>query len=63
MLQVYLEVPRFLGGGKKKARVIIEKISNISKDEGERQNIFTKTSQIKNIEESTFHISWWKCYA
>ena len=36
MLQVYLEVPRFLGGGKKKARVIIEKISNISKDEGEK---------------------------
>ena len=28
MLQVYLEVPRFLGGGKKKARIIIEKISN-----------------------------------
>ncbi len=36
MLQVYLEVPRFLGGGKKKAKVIIEKISKISDFEGKK---------------------------
>ena len=36
MLQVYLEVPGFLGGGKKKARMIIEKISNISESEGKK---------------------------
>ena len=36
MLQVYLEVPGFFGGGKKKARMIIEKISNISESEGKK---------------------------
>lgn len=36
MLQVYLEVPGFLGGGKRKARNIVEKISNISKKEGDK---------------------------
>ena len=36
MLQVYLEVPGFLGGGKKKARMIIENISKISETEGEK---------------------------
>tara|TARA_B100000886_G_scaffold17649_1_gene11337 strand:- start:12212 stop:12682 length:471 start_codon:yes stop_codon:yes gene_type:complete len=36
MLQVYLEVPGFLGGGKKKARMIIENISNISESEGKK---------------------------
>jgi len=36
MLQVYLEVPGFLGGGKRKARMIIEKISKISETEGKK---------------------------
>lgn len=36
MLQVYLEVPGFLGGGKKRARMIIEKISKISETEGDK---------------------------
>jgi len=36
MLQVYLEVPGFLGGGKRKARIIIEKISKISETEGKK---------------------------
>ena len=36
MLEVYLEVPGFLGGGKRKARIIIEKISKISETEGKK---------------------------
>ena len=36
MLQVYLEVPGFLGGGRRKARIIIEKISKISETEGKK---------------------------
>ena len=39
MLQVYLEVPGFLGGGKRKARNIVEKISNISKKEGDKAQL------------------------
>ena len=49
MLQVYLEVPGFLGGGKRKARMIIEKISKISETEGKKARSFTKIFQIKNI--------------
>ena len=39
MLQVYLEVPGFLGGGKRKARNIVEKISKISKKEGDKAQL------------------------
>ena len=42
MLQVYLEVPGFLGGGKRKARNIVEKISNISKKEGDKAQPYMK---------------------
>ena len=63
MLQVYLEVPGFLGGGKRKARIIIEKISKISETEGKRQDPFTKIFQIKNIEKSTFYFYRRKRYA
>ena len=48
MLQVYLEVPGFLGGGKRKARNIVEKISNISKKEGDKaQRLYENFPRIK----------------
>ena len=48
MLQVYLEVPGFLGGGKRKARRIVENISNISEDEGKKaQNVYENFPNIK----------------
>ena len=48
MLQVYLEVPGFLGGGKRKARNIVEKISNISKKEGDKaQRLYENFPKIK----------------
>ena len=48
MLQVYLEVPGFLGGGKKKARKIIENISKISENEGKKAlNVYENFPNIK----------------
>ena len=48
MLQVYLEVPGFLGGGKRKARKIVENISNISENEGKKaQNVYENFPNIK----------------
>ena len=35
LLEIYLKVPRFLGGGKKKAFTIVNNIDSISKKEGD----------------------------
>ena len=40
LLEIYLRVPRFFGGGDKKALSIIKNINTISKDEGKKAQQF-----------------------
>ena len=40
LLEIYLKVPRFFGGGNKKARAIIKNIFSISEEEGNKAQEF-----------------------
>ena len=40
LLEIYLRVPRFFGGGNKKAKFIVDNIYKISEEEGKKSEIF-----------------------
>ncbi len=40
LLEIYLKVPKFFGGGNKKARTILENIYKISVEEGKKSEMF-----------------------
>ena len=40
LLEIYLRVPRFFGGGNKKAKMILDNIYSISLDEGKKSELF-----------------------
>ena len=40
LLEIYLRVPRFFGGGNKKAKMILDNIYSISVEEGKKSELF-----------------------
>ena len=40
LLEIYLRVPRFFGGGNKKAKMILDNIYSISLEEGKKSELF-----------------------
>ena len=43
LLEIYLRVPRFFGGGNKKAKTILDNIYSISVEEGKKSELFYNT--------------------